>query len=70
MPLTTKDEQPTREVPEINDIEAQIKDLYNKGANLYVIAKKVYGFDSEEAVKRVADILAIFDPIQSQVVEG
>lgn len=69
MPLTTKDEMPSRPVPEISGIEKEINERYQKGENLYVIAKAVYGFDSDEAVQRVSDILGLFAPVQSQVVE-
>lgn len=44
-------------------IKKQIYDLYvGGGTNLYGIAKEVLGFDSEEAVKRVLDVVTELFP--------
>lgn len=56
---TTKTEFPELQTKEKNlkDNDKKVVDLYIKGLNAYRIADEVYGFDSEEAVRRVTDVV-------------
>lgn len=57
MATTTKDEMPSQEVPAKTGVEKEIRERYNKGENYYTIARAVYGFDSDEAIERVRQVL-------------
>ena len=41
----------------------QAEELYNRGENLYDIAREVFGFDSDEAVEQTKRLLGLDDLI-------
>lgn len=49
--------------------EDDVKALYNKGKNLYDIAREVFGFESEEAIERIRRILGIMQPPETRIME-
>ena len=58
MANTTKDESPKPRELSVAEVQAkEVNARYQKGENLYVIAKAVFGFDGEEAVDAVRAIL-------------
>lgn len=65
MANTTKSEQTPAEkaqeqvVVSKNVTKSQVEDLYQKGYSLMAIAEEVYGFDSDEAVERIRQILGV-----------
>lgn len=65
MANTTQSEEPvevraSREVVSAKTVtEKDVIALYQQGKNLYKIAEEVFGFDSDEAVQRVRDILGV-----------
>lgn len=75
MANTTKDEEPKavkqqRVIVDAKQVtEDDVKALYNEGVNLYKIAYRVFGFDSDDAVARVKQILGILDQPKSRILE-
>lgn len=60
MANTTKDESPVQPLPQVDaqgEIEKEAVKRYEKGENLYSIARAIYRFDSEEAVDSIRHIL-------------
>jgi len=52
---TTNDDQPVNVTK--TTTKKEVEKLYNDGVNIYDIAKQVYGFDSDDAVKQIKRLL-------------